>query len=201
MPRKKPAQPVHIFAANTAGVLGYFSLLMQLLWLTVIFLPALLQNQQFRSFFVPEATPEQPAPAVVAPLANSPLLMTGVGIVTVVMIVLTIYLLVKIPATVAKSGKKVTSEVTEAVIPIITHHKKVSPAKKRALTFKLSFIFKFSVVLLSYLLIFIPAPGIHALDSGIVWAIGTIFAASGAVWFGLQYGAAKVFHIPTQQLL
>ena len=117
------------------------------------------------------------------------------------MILVTIYILFKVPNTIAKSGHKITQEATEAALPFITHHKKVSKKKKNVLVFRISFIFKYIIALLGYLLLLIPPSGEHVLDGGIIWAIGTIFVASAIFWFGVQFAIAKVFSLDPETLL
>lgn len=187
-----------LFASNAVATLGYISLLLQLLWLTIIYLPGLLENESFKNIFLPNPSVEQPAHTSTASLADNPLALVGVGILTIVMIILTIYLLIKLPSAVARSGHKVTSEVTQVAVPIITHHKNVSVAKRRTLTFRISFAIKFIFTLLAYLTLFIPVDSTQMLESGIIWSIGSILASSTLLWFGVQFVLAKAFSLPPE---
>ncbi len=198
----KASQPsISTFAANSAGALGYFSLLMQWLWLAIVFLPGLLENGTFKAIFLSKPSIDQPIHSTTSTLTDSPVAMIGVVMITLIMIALTIYVVLKIPGAVAKSGRKITNEVTNVAVPIITHHKKVSAKKQRALTFAISFFVKFCLAAIAYLLLIIPPSGTVTLDGGIIWAIGSIFAASSFVWFGTQYAIAKLFALPPKQLL
>ncbi len=187
--------------ANMSGLLGYASVLLQLLWVMIVFLPGILKSDIFKDIFLPQPAEVQPIHEQGALVSQSPLLVIGVGIVTIVMIMLTLYLLLKIPSVISKSGHTVTNEIANAAVPMITHNKKVSAKKRRALTFQLSFFVKFLFVVLLYTLIYIPSDTASSLDGGIIWAVGTVFAAGSLVWFCVQYSLTKLFSLPPENVL
>lgn len=189
------------YAINSAGILGYFSLVMQWLWIGVVFLPGLLENDSFRSVFAPRIAKEQPDAAAIEGAISSPLLIAVSVVITLVMIAVTIYVLYKLPSTIAKTGSKITKEASSVVIPVMTHHKKISPAKKQRLTFSVTFAIKFFAALIPLPFLFLQPGGDYALDQELIQIIGVFFTASALAWFGVQFALAKLFRVGTKNVL
>lgn len=195
--RKKKTPSPRI--ANIPGGLGYVSCILQWLWAGIIYVPWLLSNDTFKQFILPNKT-AQSAPEFHFALPS------GVAIViatisTVVVIAITLFVLVKVPSSVARGGKKVTQTSANALLPVITHHKKVSAKKRRILNNTLIKSTKAAIVLLPVLFSFgayiLPVP----LQAEIIVVIAAALALGSILWFALQYGLAHVLHIPSEKLI
>lgn len=187
------------FAVNTFGMFGYASLIMQWLWVSVLFLPQLFENESVKDFFIPSPTVST-APSL--ELHTPPLLATILAVaITVVVLMITVVVLLRLPTTISKTGKKATLKTAEKIIPVIVHHKKLPPKKKRELTIQVIRILKFALILLPFLLlllvVFIPT----TLPDDIVMFVGTFLALGSLLWFSLEYTLARVFKIDPLKLL
>jgi len=197
---KSPPNAVKI-GVSLFGGLGYFSVLLQYLWLAVVFLPAILQNQTFKNIFLSTPIETQPVHQTTLGAAQSPWVMVSVALITLIMIVVTIYLIVKIPKIIATSGTAMTKHAVDAAIPVVTHYKKVSAKRKKALTFRLSFAIKLMFVVLAYSLLFLPVTENVLLEKEVIWFVGTILVSGSVFWIGIQYALAKIFSLPPEKIL
>jgi len=188
-----------LLVVNILGGLGYISCILQWLWVALLYLPLLLSNDIFKSFILPEK-PTQPIQAV--QLTMPPLAALVIGsIVTIGMIVLTVYILVKVPATVTKKGQKITQAPANALVPIITHHKKISAKKRLILSTQLIIATKLTLITIP-LLISLGAYGIPSQVQPIVIIVIAGFFASGSLlWFTAQYLMAAWLRVKPNQLV
>jgi hypothetical protein len=124
---------------NTLGALAYLFCLLQWVWTAVLFLPGIMRSDFMKQFLQKPVTPPPvTSQAVDAPVAG----IIFMAIFVVLMIVATLYIIIKIPSVVGKTGSKITHKTTDLTLPIVTHHKEL-PAKKRLqLTARLLFIVK-----------------------------------------------------------
>lgn len=98
------------------------------MWAILPYMPGIIE---FTKLF--QATPEVPAEPLQVASASGPPSMLSLIIacaITAIIIGLTLYVLAKLPTTVAKSGQKITQRASDFIVPAITHHAKL-PAKKR----------------------------------------------------------------------
>jgi len=193
------ATPKRQIIVNTFGTFGYISLILQWLWVSVLFLPQLFENETVKDFFMPPANITQ-APSI--ELHAPPLLATVLAIaITVAILIITIVILARLPIAVSKTGKKTVLSTAERIIPVITHHQKLPAKKKRQLTVQIIRIVKFVFTLLPFLLlvlvVFVPT----SLPDEIVMFIGGFLALCTLLWFSLEYGLAKILRIEESNLV
>ena len=184
---------------NTFGTFGYISLILQWLWVSVLFLPQLFENEKVKDFFMPPTNITQ-VPSI--ELHAPPLLATVLAItITIAVLIITMVILTRLPIAVSKTGKKTVLSTAEKILPVITHHQKLPAKKKRQLTVQIIRIVKFVFTLLPFLLlvlvVFVPT----SLPDEIVMFVGGFLALTTLVWFSLQYGLAKILRIEETDLV
>ncbi len=180
----KPQKPnTWVNVANTFGALGYASVFVQWAWMIIVVgypffasdMPILFPEES------PRITPEQ------VPVVSMPSVVTiAVSLlITVVMLVISAIVLAKLPRSVGKSGASITQGTAKAIIPTLTHHKKIPKAKQRRLTFTISTIIK-TIAVVVPLCVVICAPEIPELGSYLAMVIALFCASMSALYFGVQ---------------
>ena len=187
---KRPSPIPNIF-----GTFGYLSLAIQWLWVFVIFIPPLIANPTIKSFITPEKTDQAVAPSFT--INADSLLMTIIAvIVTLIVLGITLVVLVKLPLAIARVGQKSVETVTSNFVPIVSHHKPLSPAKKRIITSRIKILVKLLGTLTAFFVLGI-AFFVHIdLETQIIITIGGILMAFSLIWFSLQYLSARLFIFP-----
>ncbi len=181
------------------GALGYFSLVVQWCWTMIIFLPLLLRSD-VKNLFVPEQTVHHTQ--AVASLGGPAVLWTIVGvIITVVIVVISAVILVRLPLKIARSGEKITHQTASVVLPVVTQHKPLPPARQRRLTAQVIKYVKFVACLLPLLLLigvfFVESP----LPRDIVVVVGCMLGIGSLTWFSLEYLVARWLKVPVEKVL
>lgn len=120
-----------LFLINLLGTLFYLSCLLQWTWAILPYIPGIVRLTEILQG--PTNTPE-PVQEVMASGPPSLTLFIFSIAATVIIIGLTLYVLIKFPVTVAKSGQKITQNTSAHIVPIITHHAKLTPKKRQRLT-------------------------------------------------------------------
>lgn len=184
---------------NIFGTFGYISLVLQWLWVSVLFLPQLLENEPVRDFFMP---PTDVTSAPPFEFHTPPLLATTLAIaITVVVLTVAVVVLLRLPTTISKTGKKATLKTAEKIVPVLAHHKKLSPKKKRQLTVQAIRILKFTLTVLPFLLLLLVAFIPTSLSDAVVIFVGAFLALGTLAWFSLEYALARIFKIDPLKLL
>lgn len=185
--------------ANFFGALGYLSCSLQWLWIVVLYFswiktlvvivsPA--NNQVVKT----------PAPVVFEP--NIAVIMVA-GIIFVVMIMLTIYFLYKIPATIIRTGKKTVQRAANSVAPIIlqAQHKKETKKNLIKLTPKITIILKLIIIITPLVLTFTSyLIEKQMIEYSIALFVGIWLACTSIVFFGIQYTIASLLSVKSQNL-
>lgn len=184
--------------ANTFGTFGYLSCLLQWLFVSLLYLPLLLDNKQLKSFLLPEPV-EQPT-RVIAASEPSLFLIVIAGVFTVLMLIFTVYIMLRAPFAIAKTGKSITKKTAEAIVPLVVHHK-LSPAKERILTVRLIKIIKLIIVIVPLLInlsaVLVPL----ALPQDVTLFVGASLAIGSLIWFSLQYISAWALKVRLEKLI
>lgn len=177
---------------NTLGALAYLFCLLQWLWTVALFLPLILKSDFMQQFVQPTVAP---TPVVSQPAELSVAGIIFVAAVAVVMILLTIYIIIKIPAVVGKTGSKLTHQATAVALPLVTKHKKLPKKRRLQLTARLLFITKIIFCLIPFGILFFADSQTDGITREIALTIGAVTALFSLGLFSLQAIGAKLLHV------
>lgn len=167
---------------NTLGTLGYISGILQWTW-TLIILGYPLLTADHVIFF--------PKPTHVVPITSgesvafSPVLLVAAIASTLLVLAFTVVTLIKLPKSIGISGAKTTHTVAKAIIPAVTHHKKLPKKQYVALSYRIIITLKYLLTILPLVLL-VFAPTIAELSQKIILTVG-----AGAAIFTLFYFTAQ----------
>ena len=138
------------FAARFFEMVSYVFVLFQWLWFGMILAP-LFKDSSILDLFLPNGTalPE----TTTIQQTPSPFLVAVAIVVTIIMIVVSIVALWRLPKSILKGGDAVTHNISEVIVPIATHHKKLPKKKKQLLTNR-------TIVLVRFIFIALPFIGV-----------------------------------------
>jgi hypothetical protein len=165
----------------------------------LLYFPLLLGNDTFKHFVLPEKStqPVQTMQFTMPPVAA---LVIG-GIVTVLVMALTVYILLKVPAAVAQKGQKLTQTPANALVPIVTHHKKISAKKRLQISARLVVMAKL-LLIATPLLLSLGAYGVPTpITPEVMVVIAGFFAGGSLLWFIAQYAFSVWLKITPNQLV
>ena len=165
-----------------AGI-GYMLCLLQWLWVIILVLPALLDSGLLQSLAPPpvEQVQEQSASSE----ASSPLLIVLGVAVTAVMLIVSVIVLIKFPIKVAQTGNTLTHKAADAIVPVISNHKKLSAKKKWILTQRIMFYVKAVLVLIPLTACFL-VPYDASFSREIVVFVGGVLATLAMCFFAFE---------------
>jgi len=193
-----------LFLVNLLGVMGYVVLTLQWMWLLVVALPGILRSHLF-TFFVPQSQQQTSAsmPSGIeqsdGAVDSSVLLVLAVLIVAAIL-GLTIYALRRAPKTIGETGRKITQGTAEHIIPVLTHHAKLSPAKRRFLTARIAFDVKLGLLALPVGLVYIVEPSLPGVSHEVARFGEAILAFMTLILICVQVGVAKTLRIELSHL-
>lgn len=176
------------------GALGYISVCLQ--WLFV----ALLYFQTLYAAFpmpqpVPESAPPTPSLTVEAP---SPLVLVFGAVVTVIMIGISLYAIIKVPQAIAKTGRRVVEASAEKTAPLLlkASHRPNTKRNRRHLTPRLVVLLKLFSIIIPFVLTWVAQYLITLpLEADLVMVVAYWLAAWSIGYFMLQYGALRLFKL------
>lgn len=181
-PRKKH------FLVSLFGVLFYVTVTLGWLWSVLPYIPDL---ARISTSLQQPVIPAEPAQQIVTTGPPSLLLIVIAVVVTIILLGLTIYTLVKLPATVSKTGEKFTKNTSDYIVPLVTHHAPLSEKKRRQLTARVMFYVKLMgciiPVIIAALSFFVTA----VLPYSIIVLVSTFLAITALVLLCLQALFAK----------
>jgi hypothetical protein len=185
--------------ANFFGVVGYILLALEWVWVAALYLPLLMDNRIFQEYILPQD--KSISNDTVA--MNEPSLLLTMAAVTVslIVIVTTAIILVKLPLKFAKSSHKIIKQTAEAGIPIFTRHQKITKKKRKLLTARIALWLKVSLAIIPLF----SLVGVYYIEPPIpldVYMIVSLFLSfSVLIFFLLQYVVAYLKKIPSENLL
>ncbi|HRF28256.1 MAG TPA: hypothetical protein PL051_01265 [Candidatus Saccharibacteria bacterium] len=170
---------------------SYLTCALQWFWLGILVLGFFAQNGMLDTL-------NQHEP-VVAPVRThepaSPVALAIGGIVTVAMIIITIIVLIRLPKAIAKTSQVVTERATEAMLPVVSHHKKLPKKKKLQLSAKLAFYIRLALIALPFLLL-LALPQNESIKPQLVIFVGGLLAMISNIFLfvesGLRYLLSKI---------
>ena len=193
--------PLRRHLANSFGVAGYGFAVLVWLWLAAICLPPLLKSDALH-WTLPQTTGTRPS-APVPDLSLPPAWMLVLGaFVTIVMIAITLYILIKVPVQAVKSTSSVAHHTAERLIPVVVHHKKVSQKRARLIGARLLFYLKLALaclpILLSPLILLVPQA---ELPFDLIILVAASLSLLAVLSFALQSGISRWLRVPVDRLL
>lgn len=161
--------------------LGYLMGTVGWLWVLLISVPPLIKTGLFDSLVSAPAPLEQvTSPA--SPLEASPLTWIIIGAVTLIILMLTVVILIRIPRTLVQGGEQLISHTTEAVIPVIVHHKPLPAKQRQALSQRIMLALQLGLSIAPLLIsLFLPPYG--DITRQIIITIASTLAVAAAVSF------------------
>lgn len=151
----KRARLQHFVARSFLSV-GYLSGALGWFWVLLVLVPSLIKNGSLESFV---ASPSPAEPIVTTPpIETSPLAWAVIGIVTLVILLVTIVILVRIPRGIVHTGERIVNQTAQAVIPVISHHKPLPVKRQRILSRRIMLGLQLGLsVLPLFISLFLPA--------------------------------------------
>ena len=162
---------------------AYFTVILQWLWLAVIVLPPLIESGALDYFANPVvSTPiVQPDPVKI----TGPALWLIAGV-TIFILILTIFVLIKIPKTVLHSGDVIVHRATEVVVPVVTNHKVINEKNRRTISRRVTLAVQLvSSVIPAVVCLFLPA--VDGLPKEVITAMALAMAVISLTCFVLAW--------------
>jgi hypothetical protein len=174
--------------ADVLDGFGYFGVIFEWLWISVIILPPLLKAGFF-NFLI--QLPKNP-PAVAPYTETSPFLIGLAGIITIIVLLITVYAVVRLPLSVMQTGETVSQKTAQKIVPIVVHHHKkaITPAKKKRLTRQLRFFLCIAASLVPVCLTFF-APSVKLVPINVVLFVETFLAFCSVGLFAASYAVRQ----------
>jgi hypothetical protein len=150
--------------------------------------------------------PELPPPVIIDVSSPNPIAIIAV-LVTIAFIGLSIYMFIKIPKTIVKTGNKVVHTSAETVAPVVMRIQHIDeparhPKKLKFLTGRLVIIMKMVIIIIPLTIsLCAQLAGQTTVDFNIVVNASLWLAGLAIVFFVVQYSLAKVLSVKQEDLL
>lgn len=194
MPSKKSALSSRaVSIANVFGTLGYISIIFQWLWtLLIVCYPLIISDH---SVLMPNG---QPQPTT-TPDDISPVALVFAITSTVVVMIITVVMLVRLPKQIGQRGAKITHHAAEVIMPVITQKKVVTKKKRAKLSYRIIISLKAAAIILPLFgLLFTPST--VPLESAVIWALGIFCASWSIAYIGIQQVIGLITKTPRHKL-
>ncbi len=171
------------FAISFLRAVSYLSTAFGWLWVAMLVTPRLVESGFFE-FFI-QTPPEASQPTAIT-VSQSPILLAVAAVVTVIMIVLSIVILWQLPKKVSKTGHQVTHHFSGAILPVLTHHKKIPKKKRQILSERLVVYIRLVLIVLPLIgVVFLPAS--ENLDYSVGLIVSGLLAFIASLSILLEY--------------
>jgi hypothetical protein len=199
--KQKVKDTIKLKVANAFGALGYFLCLLQWFWATILYLSIIQTAATITAPGADHQTTQYPTPEITL---SEPVLWAIVGIITILMIAVTIYAFIKVPSGAVKVSSKAVHWTAETVAPaaIKAQHKKDTKTHRMKITPQIVLIFKTILIAvpvgLTFASLFLKEQQVSyavAISIGIGLAILTTFS------FSIQYALLRLFRLRANELL
>lgn len=186
---------------NFFGAVGYASCFIQWLWVVILYSNLLMS---FVSIIAPNQDNEvvKTTSAVANASPSVAVMFMGV-VVTIAMIIFTIYILVKIPSTIVKASKKVVHGAAENAVPLVLkiQNKPDTEKRRKKLAPKLILIIKVILIILPVILSFLSKfIDNQTLEFNIAMYVSAGLVIISALFFVFQYSLAGLLSVKKQEL-
>lgn len=184
---------------NTLGSLGYVACVLQWFWVSIIFLPSLINSPLFQTFSPTDTTISPPLEQPVNPPSSGdiPFIVTAIALVVGVLIVIgAIYvILVKFPRSVAKTGETVTHTTAAVISPVIIRHTHLPAKQRRVIPITIIIVMKLLLVFVPLCLLFFARELTLAMSFELIMVIGVVLFSWSFVLFALQFVLSQLLRV------
>jgi hypothetical protein len=197
--KQRTAQSIKKKSTNFFGAFGYFCCALQWCWAALLYFSVI---KSATLLIAPRATSH----VVQTHLATTPpssFEMILLAIFTAFMVVVTLYILIKTPTYIAKTGSKVAHRTVERAAPIVlqVQHKKETKKSYMRITVKLMLVVKLVLIIMPIVLA--ATSGLlekQSIDYSIAMIASCSLAGFSAIFFAIQYALAGLFHSKLSEL-
>lgn len=175
---------------NFFGTLGYIACVAQWLWALTLYSNVLLP-------FLHSVTPAPKSTPVIIHHAASATNMVSMvalfvigSIITIGIIALCIWLIIKTPSTITKTASKVVHETAETIAPIVLHvqHKKDTVINHKKTTSTIRLVVKLLFIIIPFVAAILSQLTSKPLFNGtVIVCSGLVFAGISLLFFGIQH--------------
>lgn len=183
-------------AANAFGALGYLSLLFQWMWSLILLAYPVITDPN-STLLQHSARPTIPSPTT--QIDVNPFMAGLLIIITMIILGFAVITIVRLPKTIGKTGARLTRSTTNLILPAITHHEPIAPARRRLLSFKIILALKAALILLP-LISLLFAPAIPELTRTAGFVVGAFCAIGSSLYFAIQYIIARLGRVKMNAL-
>lgn len=197
---KKTSDAIKKNTVNFFGALGYLLCLFQWFWAFMLYFSVI---QSMTILFAPDgSTQVEQAPLFTVTLPD-PIKWGILAVITVTMIIITIYTLLKMPVSAVKTSHKAVHTTARTMAPIVIKVRRKKDTKKLrlALTPRL-------VIIIKLLIVAVPVVAttasvlldVQSIDYSIAVIVGFGLASLSIAIFVIQYVLARVFRVKIHDL-
>lgn len=184
---------------NALGAIGYVFVAIQWMWAFIIVVIPLASHPFFMELFMPSSRPASEPLIGLGPMPE--LAQSVVMVFSVIMSLgIIIYVAIKAPAVVGRTGQRMTRKVATKALPVITHRKKITKKRKKSLLERLTWSIKAGMVVMPALALAVPPGDIIDLNHDASIVFGLALASVSAIYFGLQFIFAKLWAIDANRV-
>jgi hypothetical protein len=185
--------------ANFFGSFGYLLCFLQWFWAIMLYF-SVVQSVTLLVSSNASKPIEQPHGSFALPGSLEIIIL---AIITTIMVILTIYALIKMPMGIVKTSNKIVHNTAETMAPIVikAQHKKDTKKIHAKITARLTLVIKSLLVIVPILLT--AASGLlekQSLDYSISLIIGCSLACLVIIFFTIQYTLASLLHVKMSDL-
>ncbi len=187
--------------SNFFGSLGYISCVGQWFWAILLYYSYLIG---LVAFITPNPVVEVVDPQPIVSQPQGPLMFVIGAIFLVAMVVLTIYVIVKMPSMISKTSQKIVHKSADSMAPALLHmqNKKETKKNKIKLTFGLILVIKAVLIIIpiaaSYFSQYIEN---QTFGFDIAMHVSLFLAGCSLVFFAIQYALARVFSTHEEDII
>lgn len=186
--------------ANFFGAVGYFSCSLQWLWTIVLYFSLI---EAFALFISPNSNNHIIKYPIIVDSGSNTLQIIIVAAITIIMGVITVYILIKMPSVIAKTGKKIVHRTAENATPIVLRiqHKKDTKKGHRKLTLRLILIMK-TLLILAPVMLSLASQFIEKqmITFSIAMYVSLGLACFSVIFFVFQYFVAAALSVKSSDL-
>lgn len=187
-----PHLPKKHILINGLGGLFYLFVLLQWLWAALPYLPGFIS---FATKLQPTTPHAQIAAQTTSTQPPSIFIVLLASIISVGVLAATAYVLVKLPATIGKTGNKLTKNASDYLVPVVTHHAKMTPKKRLQLATRLVIGIKLAICILPMIIIGLSFAAATSISYDITLIVGAFLTTLSAALLGMQLLFARILHV------